>query len=83
MIFVGVGEHEPDDVAPLFDQITNVGQDEIDEKSLVGLQGVVKIGHVGVNGTTFVNLEGFASATQWKELSAVVSPPSAAGSEVA
>jgi len=61
-----------------------LGQDEIDEKSLVGLRGVVKIGHVIVNGTTFVNLEGFAQASQWQELSpAVVSPPSAsAGSEV-
>jgi hypothetical protein len=61
-----------------------LGQDEIDEQSLVGLQGVVKIGHVLVNGTTFVNLEGFAPASQWSELSpAVVSPPTAAGSEVA
>jgi hypothetical protein len=61
-----------------------LGQDEIDEKSLVGLQGVVKIGHVVVNGSTFVNLEGFAQASQWQELSpAVVSPPTAAGSEVA
>jgi hypothetical protein len=61
-----------------------LGQDQIDEKSLVGLQGVVKIGHVVVNGTTFVNLDGFASASQWQELSpAVVSPSSAPGSEVA
>jgi len=60
------------------------GHDEIDEKSLVGLQGVVKIGHVVVNGTSFVNLEGFAPASQWQELSpAVVSPTPAAGSEVA
>ena len=61
-----------------------LGQDEIDEKRLVGLQGVVKIGHVVVNGTTFVNLEGFAPASQWSELSpAVASQPTSAGSEVA
>jgi hypothetical protein len=61
-----------------------LGQDEIEEKSLVGLRGVVKIGHVVVNGTTFVNLEGFAPASQWQELSpAVVSSPTSAGSEVA
>jgi len=61
-----------------------LGQDEIDEKILVGLRGVVKIGHVVVNGTTFVNLEGFAPASQWQELSpAVVSQTSAPGSEVA
>lgn len=61
-----------------------LGQDEIDEKGLVGLQGVIKIGHVMVNGTTFVNLEGFAPASQWHELSpAAVSPTTAPGSEVA
>ena len=61
-----------------------LGQDEIDERSLVGLRGVVKIGHVIVNNNTFVNLEGFAPATQWQELSpAVVLPTTAAGSEVA
>jgi len=61
-----------------------LGQDEIDEKHLVGLRGVVKIGHVVVNGTTFVSLEGFAPANQWQELSpAVVSPSPTAGSEVA
>ena len=61
-----------------------LGQDEIDEKSLAGLRGVVKIGHVVVNGATFVNLEGFAPAIDWQELSpAVVSPPTSTGSEVA
>jgi hypothetical protein len=61
-----------------------LGRDEIDEKSVLGLQGVVKIGHVVVNGTAFVNLEGFAQASQWQELSpAVVVAPNAAGSEVA
>jgi len=61
-----------------------LGQDDIDEKSLAGLLGVVKIGHVVVNGTAFVNLEGFAPASEWQELSpAVVSPASSSGSEVA
>jgi len=61
-----------------------LGQDEIDEKHLVGLRGVVKIGRVVVNGTSFVNLEGFAPASQWQELSpAVVLPTTSAGSEVA
>ena len=62
-----------------------LGRDEIDEKSLLGLRGVVKIGHVVVNGTAFVNLEGFAPASQWEQLSpaAVVSAPAAGSSEVA
>jgi len=61
-----------------------LGQDEIDEKSLVGLRGVVKIGHVVVNGATSVSLEGFAPSSQWRELypAAVVSPTTSAGSEV-
>ena len=45
-----------------------LGQDEIDDKNLVGLHGVVKISHVV--GTTVLNLDGFASAVQWEQLSA-------------
>ncbi len=58
-----------------------LGRDEIDEKSLVGLCGVVKISHVVVNGASLLNLDGFAPASQWEELA---SAPSAnlAGSEV-
>jgi hypothetical protein len=46
-----------------------IGQDEVDEKSLVGLQGIIKIRHVVVNGGSLLNLEGFASAARWPELS--------------
>jgi len=59
-----------------------LGRDEIDEKSLVGLCGVVKISHVVANGTTLLNLDSFAPASQWEELSSR-SPASAARSEVA
>ena len=45
------------------------GQDEIDEKSLVGLRGVVKIRHAVVNGTSLLNLDGFAPTSQWGDLS--------------
>ena len=44
-------------------------QDEIDEKSLVGLRGVINISHAIVNGTCLLNLDGFAPAAQWKQLS--------------
>jgi hypothetical protein len=57
-------------------------RDEIDEKSLVGLRGVVKISHVVVNGTSLLNLDGFAPAGQWEELSSA-SPANVARSEVA
>ena len=47
-----------------------LGRDEIDEKTLVGLRGVVKISHTVMNGTPLLNLDGFAPASQWEELSA-------------
>ena len=47
-----------------------LGHDEIDDKHLVGLHGVLKISHVIVNGTRFTNLDGFAPASQWADLSA-------------
>ena len=59
-----------------------LGRDEIDDKNLVGLRGVVKISHAVVNGASLLNLDGFAPAAQWEELSAT---PRASfrGSEVA
>ena len=47
-----------------------LGRDEIDDKNLVGLRGVVKISHAVVNGTSLLNLDGFAPPAQWEELSA-------------
>jgi hypothetical protein len=46
-----------------------LGQDEVDDKSLVGLSGIVKISHVVLNGTSLLNLDGFAPASRWEELS--------------
>lgn len=42
-------------------------KDEIDDKALVGLRGVVKVSHSSVNGRTFLNLDGFAPADNWGE----------------
>jgi hypothetical protein len=58
-----------------------LGRDEIDDKSLVGLRGVVKISHVVVNGASLLNLDGFAPASRWEEASSV-SPTNVASSEV-
>jgi hypothetical protein len=58
-----------------------LGRDEIDEKELVGLRGVVKISHAVVNGASLLNLDGFAPASQWEELSSI-SSSNAASSEV-
>jgi len=59
-----------------------LGRDEVDEKNLVGLRGVVKISHSVMNGTSLLSLDGFAPASQWEELSAAL-PRDIGGSEVA
>jgi hypothetical protein len=46
-----------------------LGRDEVDEKQLVGLKGVVKISHVDFNGASLLRLDGFAPAGRWEELS--------------
>jgi hypothetical protein len=58
-----------------------LGRDELDEKSLVGLRGVVKISHVVVGGASLLNLDGFAPASQWEE-SSNPSPSSTSSTEV-
>jgi hypothetical protein len=58
-----------------------LGEDEIDEKALVGLRGVVKVSHTVMNGTSLLNLDGFAPASQWGELSAA-EPTNVSGSRV-
>ncbi len=45
-----------------------LGQDQVDEKALVGLRGIVKVSRAVVNGRCFVNLDAFAPAGEWKEL---------------
>jgi hypothetical protein len=59
-----------------------LGREEVDEKALVGLRGVVKLSHVVTNGTSLRNLDGFAPASQWEELS-VALPRDIGPSEVA
>jgi hypothetical protein len=59
----------------------SLGHDEIDEKNLIGLRGVVKISHAVVNGTSLLNLDAFAPVGQWEEAS--IPPPAKASSEVA
>ena len=44
--------------------------EQVDEKALPGLRGVVKISHTVLHGISLVNLDGFAPASQWEELSA-------------
>jgi len=52
-----------------------IGRDEVDEKALLGLQGVVRTSRTTLNGRSFLNLGGFAPAGEWEELSTVPSNP--------
>jgi hypothetical protein len=45
--------------------------EQVDETALPGLRGVVKISHTMLHGIALINLDGFAPASQWDELSAV------------
>ena len=44
-----------------------LGRDELDEKALLGLQGIVRVSHTTLNGHSFLNLDGFAPAADWEE----------------
>jgi hypothetical protein len=58
-----------------------LGRDELEEKRIVGLQGVVKVSHTTVNGRTYLNLDAFASAGEWDEYSLLPPQTEAAGAD--
>jgi hypothetical protein len=47
-------------------------RDEVDEKALLGLTGVVKTSRTMLNGRSFLNLDAFARAGEWEELAVPV-----------
>jgi hypothetical protein len=51
-----------------------LGRDEVDQKALLGLRGVVRVSYTTLNGHCFLNLEKFAPAADWEELSAALIP---------
>jgi hypothetical protein len=51
-----------------------LGRDEVDQKALLGLRGVVRVSHTTLNGHCFLNLEKFAPAADWEELTAALIP---------
>jgi hypothetical protein len=46
-----------------------LGRDEVDEKALVGLKGVIRTSRKTLAGRSFQNLDGFTPATEWQSLS--------------
>jgi hypothetical protein len=50
-------------------------QDDVDEKALTGLRGVIRVSHSALNGHSFLNLEAFALAGEWEEVSVTRGKP--------
>jgi hypothetical protein len=46
-----------------------LGQDQVEEKAVLNLRGVVRTSLVSFNGRSYQNLEAFAPAGEWEELS--------------
>jgi hypothetical protein len=46
-----------------------LGREEVDDRQLVGLKGVIKISNVVCDGMSLLRFDGFASASRWEELS--------------
>jgi hypothetical protein len=46
-----------------------LGRDEIDEKRLAGLIGVIKVSHTTLSGRSYVNLDAFARSGEWDQFS--------------
>jgi len=56
-----------------------LGREEVDEKAIVGLRGIVRTSHASINGRAYLNLEGFAPAADWEELARAVPQEAARG----
>jgi hypothetical protein len=46
-----------------------LGRDEVDERALVGLRGVIRTSRKTLAGRNFQNLDGFAPSIEWESLS--------------
>jgi hypothetical protein len=46
-----------------------LNRDQVDERAVFGLRGIVRTSHVSLNGRSFQNLEAFAPAADWQEIS--------------
>jgi hypothetical protein len=46
-----------------------LSRDQIDEKALLGLRGVIRTSHTALNGRFYQKLDAFAPAADWEERS--------------
>ena len=51
-----------------------LGRDEVDEKALLGLKGVIRTTRKTLAGRSFLNLDGFAPVAEWEALSSESGP---------
>jgi hypothetical protein len=51
-----------------------LGRDELDERALCGLTGVVKVSHKTFDGHPILSLDAFATAERWTEMFGTSSP---------
>ena len=56
-----------------------LGRDELDQRALLGLQGIVRTSRTILNGRCFLNLDGFALAADWEVASPHVAKTQAGG----
>lgn len=45
-----------------------MGRDEVDEREILGLRGIVRTSRTILNGRCFMNFDGFATASDWEQL---------------
>lgn len=58
-----------------------LGRDEVDEKALLGLTGIVRTSRRTLAGRSFLNLDGFAPAGKWEALSTDSGPKTQRGED--
>src|SRR5271168_2593129 len=51
-----------------------LGRDEVEEKALIGLKGVIRTSRKALAGRSFLNFDGFAPAKEWEDLSSDARP---------
>jgi hypothetical protein len=54
-----------------------LSRDQVDEKAVLNLRGVVRTSHIKMNGRSYQNLDSFAPAAEWETLSCAVAASNA------
>lgn len=52
-----------------------LNRDQVDEKALLNLHGVIRTSHTTLNGRSYQNLDAFAPAAEWEALSCASTSP--------